>query len=147
MTGVLRRGDVELAGSIDPGLDRLDHLVQRARMSGLPAELTVIGQPRAPPYEVDLVAFRVLQEALPNSIKHAGPAHAEITMTFTPHALELEVCDDGCGAPDTAALGLGHGLVGMRERLALIGGELSAGVRIGGGFRLYARLPTGSRVA
>lgn len=143
MIGVLRRGDVELAGSAAPGLDQLDLLAQRARMSGLPVKLAINGRRRALPEPIDLVAFRIVQEALTNSIKHAGPARATVTVTFSKDRLELEVCDDGRGASPkpSAEAGGGHGLVGMRERLALFDGELSTGGQVGGGFRIYARLP------
>ena len=145
LIGVLRRGDVELVGSTEPGLNQLDQLLHRAHISGLPVEFTVIGQPRDLPGALDLVAFRVVQEALTNSIKHAGPARASVTVTFTADALELEVCDDGRSeAPDAALVGAGQGLAGMRERLALIGGELFVGAQLGGGFRVHARLPTES---
>ncbi len=143
MIGVLRHGDVELAGSAAPGLDQLDLLAQRARMSGLPVKLAVNGRRRALPEALDLVAFRVVQEALTNSIKHAGPARATVTLTFREDRLELEICDDGCGSPHELQreAGGGHGLIGMRERLALFDGELSTGWRLGGGFRVYACLP------
>jgi signal transduction histidine kinase len=140
---VLRYGDLELAGSSAPGLDQLDVLVQRARMSGLPVSLTVVGRRTKLPEALDLVAFRVVQEALTNSIKHAGPAQASVTVAFGQEAIELEICDDGRGAPPERRVddGGGHGLVGMRERIALFDGVLSTGGRPGGGFRVYARLP------
>lgn len=149
MIGVLRRGDVELAGSATPGLDQLDLLAQRARTAGLPVELNVLGRPTAMPEALDLVAYRIVQEALTNSIKHAGPARASVTVTFGETGLELEICDDGCGLPaDFSAISPGgHGLVGMRERLALFDGELSTGPQPGGGFRVHARLPTDEAVA
>jgi signal transduction histidine kinase len=142
MVGVLRHGDVELTGLGSPGLDRLDDLAQRARRSGLAVELSVVGQRRELPGPLDLVAFRIVQEALTNSLKHAGPARASVTVNFASDNLELEICDDGLGrSSDTAPFGSGHGLVGMRERLALIDGEFSAGSRPDGGFRVHARLP------
>jgi signal transduction histidine kinase len=149
MIGVLRRGDVQLAGSATPGLDQLDLLAQRARMSGLPVELSVRGRRRALPEALDLVAFRIVQEALTNSIKHAGPARASVTVTFEADRVELEIYDDGRGAsPDRpTGEGAGHGLVGMRERLALFDGELSTGGRPGGGFRVFARLPVEETLA
>jgi signal transduction histidine kinase len=131
-----------LAGSAAPRLDQLDLLAQRARMSGLPVKLDVVGRRRELPEALDLVAFRIVQEALTNSIKHAGPAHASVTVMFGHDTLELEICDDGRGAPpERVDDGGGHGLVGMRERLALFDGDLCAGGRPGGGFRVYARLP------
>jgi signal transduction histidine kinase len=149
MIGVLRRGDVELAGSTAPGLDQLDLLAQRARMAGLPVELRIDGSRRRLPEALDLVAFRIVQEALTNSIKHAGSAQAAVTVTFGAAELELEICDDGWGAPPQLPAGAdgGHGLVGMRERLALFDGELSTGPRTGGGFRVHARLPLDEAVA
>jgi len=149
MIGVLRRGDVELAVSTALGLDQLDMLAQRARMSGLPVELSVRGMRRALPEAPDLVAFRIVQEALTNSIKHAGPASASVTVTFGEDRLELEICDTGKGQLPAAGLiaSSGHGLVGMRERLALFDGELLAGPRPEGGFRVFARLPVEQVVA
>lgn len=137
--GVLGHGDITLAGTTTPGLGQLDQLAQRARISGLPVELTVVGRPRDLPGTVDLIAFRIVQEALTNSIKHAGPASASVTVRFAPDILDLEICDDGRGAgTESVLLGAGQGLVGMRERLALVNGELSAGRRPGGGFRVHA---------
>jgi signal transduction histidine kinase len=143
MIGVLRCGDVELAGSAAPGLEQLDLLAQRARMSGLPVTLSVVGRRKSLPEALDLVAFRIVQEALTNAIKHAGPARASVTVVFGQDAIELEICDDGRGEPPERQLDErgGHGLVGMRERLALFDGVLSTGERPGGGFRVYARLP------
>jgi signal transduction histidine kinase len=142
--GVLGRGDIALAGTTTSGLGQLHQLAQRARMSGLPVELTVDGQPRDLPGTVDLIAFRIVQEALTNSIKHAGPASASVTVRFESDILELEICDDGRGAGTEATLlGAGQGLLGMRERVALIHGEIFAGQRPGGGFRVHARLPVG----
>jgi signal transduction histidine kinase len=142
MIGVLRRGDVALAGSTTPGLSALERLAEQTRMSGLPVELRVVGERRELPGALDLVAFRIVQEALTNAIKHAGPARASVTVTFAADVLDLEICDDGRGrSSETATAGAGHGLVGMRERIALIGGELSAGRRRGGGFRVHARFP------
>jgi len=136
MIGVLRRGDVELAVSTAQGLDQLDVLAQRARISGLPVELSVRGMRRALPEALDLVAFRIVQEALTNSIKHAGPASASVTVTFGEDRLELEICDTGKGQLPAAGLiaSSGHGLVGMRERLALFDGELLTGPRPEGAF-------------
>jgi signal transduction histidine kinase len=149
MIGVLRRGDLELAGTAAPGLDQLDLLAQRARISGLPVKLDVVGRRRELPEALDLVAFRIVQEALTNSIKHAGPARASVTVTFGEDTVELEICDDGRGALPEGPRddGVGHGLLGMQERLALFGGDLSTGRRPGGGFRVHARLPVAEVVA
>jgi signal transduction histidine kinase len=144
MIGVLRHGDEELAGATSaPALSQLGALVARARAGGLPVELRIDGEPRELTPGLDLVAFRVVQEALTNAIKHAGPAQARVTVTFTRGALELEISDTGRGpAPaDGDADGAGQGLVGMRERLGLYGGELQTGRARGGGFRVRARIP------
>jgi signal transduction histidine kinase len=143
MIGVLRHGDEELAGATAPALSQLGALVARARAAGLPVELRIDGEPRELTPGLDLVAFRVVQEALTNAIKHAGPARALVRVTFTTGALELDISDTGRGpAPadgDTDATG--QGLVGMRERLALYGGELQTGRARGGGFKVRARIP------
>ena len=140
--GVLRRGDVELAAPWAPGLDQLGRLVERAQASGLPVELEIVGEQRRLLATIELLAFRVLQEALTNAIKHAGSARTTVTVTFSSDALELEVRDNGPGGLTGDELtGAGHGLVGMRERVELIDGVLSAGPRPHGGFRVYARLP------
>lgn len=145
MIGVLRHGDEELAGATAPSLAQLDALIARAREAGLPVELRVHGEPRALPPGLDLVAFRVVQEALTNSLKHAGPARAVVSVEYAPGVLELEVSDTGRGpAPSNGHVG--HGLVGMRERLSLYGGELRAGRARGGGFCVRARIPVTEKV-
>ena len=151
MVGVLRHGDVELAGVAAPGLGQVGELATRARAAGLPVELRIDGEHGPLPPGLDLVAFRVVQEALTNAIKHAGPAHAVVHITFSDAALELVVADTGRGPQpsDEQEPGgaVGHGLVGMRERLALYGGELQAGRRRGGGFEVRARIPLEQRIA
>jgi signal transduction histidine kinase len=92
------------------------------------------------PPGVDLSAYRIVQEALTNTLKHAGEARAEVVVRYGVSALELEVVDNGSGAPSSVN-GAGHGLVGMRERVALYGGVLEAGTRNGGGYAVRARLP------
>ena len=125
-----------------PSLSRVDRLAERARAAGLPVELVVEGEPVGLPPGVDLAAYRVVQEALTNAYKHAGKAHARVRVAYEPGELVLEVSDDGVG-PGGAAddLGGGHGLVGMRERVALYGGELDTGRRRGGGYAVRARIP------
>ncbi len=93
------------------------------------------------PAGVDLCAYRIVQEGLTNALKHAGPAHAEVVLRYEPRTLDVEVRDDGRGPSAVIADGSGHGLVGMRERVALYGGRLQAGARDGGGFAIHARLP------
>ena len=143
MIGVLRHGDEELAGATAPALSQLEALAARARAAGLPVELRIDGEARDLSPGLDLVAFRVVQEALTNAIKHAGPARALVTVTFTTGALELEISDTGRGPvlPDGDTDATGQGLVGMRERLVLYGGELQAGRARGGGFKVRARIP------
>jgi signal transduction histidine kinase len=124
-----------------PGLGDLDELLSRSRAAGLEVEVTVAGRPRELPQSVDLSAFRIVQEALTNVVKHAGRAHARVTLAYEPSSLELTIEDDGTGAPDGAPGG--HGLIGMRERAALFGGTLRAGPRPGRGFEVHASLPYG----
>jgi signal transduction histidine kinase len=144
MVGVLHRGDLDRTGATgDPGLAQLQKLVERTRASGLPVELRIEGEPRLLPTALDLVAFRVVQEALTNVIKHAGPARASVTVAYTERALRLEVVDTGRGPRSVQAVAgtAGRGLVGMQERLAQHGGELRAGRCHDGGFQLRARVP------
>jgi len=143
MVGVLHRSDIDLQSGTAPGLAQLGTLADRARASGLPVQVTVEGEARSLPPALDLVSFRIVQEALTNAIKHAGPARALVRVTFTADCLQLEIVDTGRGplsrkAPDGAA---GHGLVGMRERLSLYGGDLRTGRRSGGGYQVVARIP------
>jgi signal transduction histidine kinase len=142
IVGVLRRDSDELAGAAAPGLSQLQALADRARASGLPVELRVGGQRELSP-GLDLVAYRVVQEALTNVIKHAGPVPTVVNVRFTARELELEVSDTGRGPARERddRDGPGHGLLGMGERVALYGGELSAGPRAGGGFEVRARIP------
>ena len=122
-----------------PTLRRLDALVERTRAAGLPVSLTVEGEPRSLPAGMDLAAYRVVQEALTNAIRHAGAAPTEVTVRWQPEHLELRIVDTGAAAAD--GNGGGHGLVGMEERVRLYDGELRTGRRAGGGFEVVARLP------
>jgi signal transduction histidine kinase len=144
MVGVLRKGDEKLALAPQPSLAQLGTLVERARAAGLPVEVRVEGAAagEALPPGVDLAAYRVVQEALTNTIKHAGAARAVVHVRYAADAVEVEVSDNGSG-PSTVRNGdgSGHGLVGMGERLALYGGELRAGGAPGGGFSVCARIP------
>jgi len=139
LLGILRRAEGKAALAPQPGLARLDDLVAQARAGGLPVELTVEGERAALPPGVDLAAYRIVQEALTNARKHGGPARAHVALRYGREALELEVTNDG-GASANDGSG-GHGLVGMRERVALYGGELEAGPRASGGYAVRARLP------
>jgi signal transduction histidine kinase len=131
-----------------PSLTRVDGLAMRTRARGLPVELHVEGEPAALPAGVDLAAFRIVQEALANASKHAGGARAWVVVRYEARAVEVEIGDDGRGGADDAASpprsgSSGHGLMGMRERVALYGGTLDVGRRPEGGFLVRARLPIG----
>jgi signal transduction histidine kinase len=123
-----------------PGLADLDRLVRDVGATGLPVDVRVEGERHDVPPGVDLTAYRIVQEALTNVIKHAGPARAVVTVGYEPGALALEVVDDGRGVNGRATAG-GHGLLGMRERVGVYGGTFDAGPRTGGGFRVAVRLP------
>jgi signal transduction histidine kinase len=141
MLGVLREiADEGAALAPQPGLSGLDDLARQVRDAGLPVRVRVEGEPRALPPGIDLSAYRIVQEGLTNALKHAGPATAEVIVRYGDRELELAVRDDG-RIHTPAADGGGHGLLGMRERVALYGGELVAGPRPEGGFALTARLP------
>jgi signal transduction histidine kinase len=143
LVGVLRADDARLQLVPQPGLSSLDRLVAEVRESGFPVGFRVEGEARHLPPGIDLSAYRIVQEALTNVIKHAGPARAEVLVAYRDGLLLLEVADDGAGP--AATNGGGHGLAGMRERVALYGGELEAGARDGGGFLVCARLPVSPR--
>ena len=142
LLGILRSGDEQLAIGPQPGLGSLRSLVEQVRASGLPVELRIEGEPVHLPAGIDLSAYRIVQEALTNVVKHAGDAAAEVVIRYRARALELDVFDDGCGRT-ASRNGSGHGLIGMRERVALYGGTLEAGTRDGGGYGIRARLPFG----
>jgi signal transduction histidine kinase len=123
-----------------PSLGSLDALIDQVRASGLHVDTTIRGEAGAVPPGVDLSAYRIIQEALTNVLKHAGPqAHASVTIAYGPAGLTLAVTDDGTAAPSSN--GTGHGLVGIRERVAVVGGTVEAGPAEGGGFAVRARLP------
>ncbi|HEX4747706.1 MAG TPA: histidine kinase [Gaiellaceae bacterium] len=142
LLGLLRESDEELALTPQPTLTRVDELVARVREAGLPVELAVVGEPTTLPPGVDLSAYRIVQEALTNALKHAGPATARVTVRYGDGELDLEITDDGAG--DTNGDGGGHGLVGIRERVAVFGGDVEAGRRPEGGYVVRARLPYAS---
>jgi signal transduction histidine kinase len=143
IVGVLRRGGDDLSDSAAPGLAQLDVLAERSRGAGLPVELHVEGEVAALSPDLDLVAYRVVQEALTNAIKHAGPARASVSVAVGERSVELKVSDTGRGSAleRRSVNGSGHGLVGMAERVEHYGGELQAGAREGGGFEISARMP------
>jgi len=140
LLGVLRAPDGP-ALSPQPGLGELDELLAQTRAAGLPVELCREGEARPLPAAADLSAYRIVQEALTNTRKHARAATATVRLRWTPDALEVRVADDGRGVLGAGELGGGHGLVGMRERVALFGGELRVEPRPGGGLQITATLP------
>jgi signal transduction histidine kinase len=139
MVGVLRRPEEAPALAPQPSLEQIERLVEQTREAGLPVELRIEGEPVQLPAGVDLTAYRLVQEGLTNTIKHARARQAEVVVSYGDGHVELTVSDDGQGGGDGG--GGGHGLVGMRERVSVYGGELEAGPRAGGGYRLRARLP------
>jgi signal transduction histidine kinase len=138
LIGVVRSDD-GLALAPQPALRDLEQLVANVREAGLPVDLRIEGEPVEVPPGLDLSAYRIVQEALTNTLKHAGPASATVTVRYASGAVEVEVYDDGSSAED----GVGNGLIGMRERVALWSGELEVGRRQDGGFAVRARLPHG----
>jgi signal transduction histidine kinase len=141
LLGMLRDGGEELALAPQPSLARLGELAASLTETGLPVEVRVEGRAVDVPPGIDVTAYRIVQEALTNTLKHAGPARASVIVRYQPGAVELEVVDDGPGAPE--ANGSGHGLVGIGERVAVYGGELASGRRPEGGYAVRARLPYG----
>ena len=142
MLEVLRADDPGMGPQ--PGLGEIERLIQQVRDAGLPVELSIEGSVCCLPAGMDLAAYRIVQEALTTTVKHGGSATAHVTVRYAADTLEIQVIDDGRGA---AALllsdsdGRGHGLIGMKERVALFGGELEAGPILTGGYRIFARMP------
>lgn len=139
LVGMLREEEKEGALAPQPSLAHLEALVTRVREAGLPVELKVEGERVPLPPGVDISAYRILQEALTNVLRHAGPARARVLVRFSAGGVELEVADDGRGTDNGSAAG--HGLVGMRERVTIYGGDLQTGGGAGGGYVVRARLP------
>jgi signal transduction histidine kinase len=139
--GPVRRGEGE-ALSGPPSISRVEELAGRARAAGLAVDLEIEGSPVDLPPGVDLTAYRLVQEALTNTLKHAGKAHAEVTITYEPNEVVISVEDDGGSGASALDESGGHGLLGMRERVSLYGGVLQAGPRDDGGYAVRARLPT-----
>lgn len=153
LLGVLRSSDAEVGEYVpQPGVEQLSELVEQVRGAGLPVEFQVDGAPRPLPKGVELTAYRIVQEALTNTRKHGGPqAQATVRLTYSDSDLDMLIEDDGRGTPPGVyrvggADGLGHGLIGMRERVGMVGGTLVAGPRPGGGFRINAVLPLKAHV-
>jgi len=149
LLGVLRTGEHQEAGEYvpQPDVQQIEDLVEQCRGSGLPVDFRVEGTPRPLPSGVELTAYRIVQEALTNTRKHGGPdAGASVRLVYFDDGLGLLVEDDGKGAPhelyeEGGFDGQGHGLIGMRERVGMVGGTLDAGPRQGGGFRISVLLP------
>jgi signal transduction histidine kinase len=145
LLGVLRQDDGgEPYGSLAPvpGLADLDTLLAEVGKVGLAVKVRVEGVRPELPAGVDLSAYRIVQEALTNVVRHAGPTRAQVVVCYGDREIAVEITDDGKGAPsDGRTAKVGHGIIGMRERVALFGGDLEAGPRPGGGFRVAARLP------
>jgi signal transduction histidine kinase len=138
---ILREGGEQAPRSPTPSLARLDNLVSRAAAAGLTVRTETVGEVRPLPFGVDVAAFRIVQEALTNVARHAGPATATVQITYGLRDVTVQVDDDGRASAQPAKPGSGKGIVGMRERVAALSGELEAGPRPGGGFRVRAWLP------
>ena len=141
LLGVLEEDGDPWSLAPQPGLAELDDLLTGAQMSGLTTDLLVEGTPKSLAPALDLCAYRIVQEALTNSIKHAAPAHAQVRLSWKQDLLELEVSDNGRGAGAVRDAPGGHGIVGMRERVTLHGGSLYTGAGPSGGFSVRALLP------
>ena len=141
LLAAMRREGDEAELLPQPGLDGLDSLLEQIGRAGLPVELHVDGEPFPLPRGVDLSAYRIVQEGLTNALKHARASDADVTVRYRPDELEIEVRDNGLGSATSD--GLGHGLVGVRERVKIYGGEMTAGAANEGGFVLSTRLPLG----
>jgi signal transduction histidine kinase len=138
---VLRQADDADPTQPAPGTAQLATLISGASRAGLDTTLTVTGQPVPLPSAVDLAAYRIIQESLTNAIRHAGPATAAVSLGYGRDELRVEVTDTGHGPAPPAGHNGGHGLAGMRERAATVGGTLETGPGAAGGFRVAARLP------
>jgi signal transduction histidine kinase len=138
---LLRSPDDSAEPRPQPSLAELDQLIAGHRAAGLPVRLEKTGQPRPLPGGVELSVYRIVQEALTNVLKHADPTGVTVTLSFRCSRLELEIVDDAARHTDHSDATTGHGIVGMRERVALLGGELETGRRVGGGYRVAAWLP------
>jgi signal transduction histidine kinase len=142
LLAAMRRDGDEAELLPQPGLDGLGSLLEEIGRAGLPVELHVDGEPVPLPRGIELSAYRIVQEGLTNALKHAHATRADVSVRYQPHALQLEVRDDGVGTATSD--GLGHGLVGIRERVKIYGGEMTAETMNGGGFVLSTRLPLSS---
>jgi signal transduction histidine kinase len=139
LLAAMRRDGEDVEFTPQPGLDALNALLEEVGRAGLPVDLHVDGEPVPLPRGVDLSAYRIVQEGLTNALKHAHASTADVTVRYRPEELAIEVRDDGLGSTTTD--GLGHGLVGVHERVKIYGGEMVAGTTAEGGFLLSTRLP------
>jgi signal transduction histidine kinase len=144
VVGVLQEDGDGLTLAPQPGLAQVAQLAAQSRAAGLDVRVRVEGRPAPLPDALELSAYRIIQEALTNTLKHAGASRAEVTVRYAEDGVELSVTDDGAGEAPAALPGAGRGLVGMRERVALFHGRLDAGRLPGGGFRVVAHLPISS---
>ncbi|WP_431676694.1 sensor histidine kinase [Kitasatospora sp. KL5] len=142
------RGAADTDRSPQPSLSRLSPLIDRICFAGLPVEVRISGEVRPLPAGIDVTAYRIIQEALTNALKHGNGGRAEVTVRYADHSLRVEVLNSGPSvlsgegtAPRPGAVGAGRGLVGLRERVAVYGGDLDARRRLGGGYRVRARIP------
>jgi signal transduction histidine kinase len=140
LLGAIRHAGEEVELAPQPGLDRLDKLLEEVRGTGLDVALEVDGEPFPLPHGIDISAYRIVQEGLTNAIKHAHAHEARVRIGYAPSEVRIGVRDDGAGAA-AAGDGLGHGLIGVRERVKIYGGEMQAGRVDGGGFELSTRFP------
>jgi signal transduction histidine kinase len=145
LLGLLRRGDDGLASFEPPAtLAGIDDLLEQVRAAGLVAEVHISGESRRLAPGLEVSAYRIVQEAITNALKHAGASRVDVHLDYTTKGLRVEVVDDGPGirsARPGALPGAGHGIIGMRERVAMFGGELQVGPRAGHGWRVSARFP------
>jgi signal transduction histidine kinase len=142
LLGVLRKEPGQAAMSPQPGMEQIDALLKTAGEAGLNADLKITGDQRHLPAALDLTAYRIVQEAITNALKHAHASRLEVRVAYLAEALELTIRDNGEGGSEEAIrASTGHGLIGMRERVVLFGGELEAGSSDVGGFTVRARLP------
>jgi signal transduction histidine kinase len=140
LLGMLRTSDPKTTAPL-PGLGSLDGLVEQMELAGLPTSFEITGEARELPLGVDLNAYRIIQEALTNTLKHGGPnVAAAVSVRFNKDVLQVEVSDDGRGAAAETGTD-GQGLLGMQERVTLLKGSMHAGPRPGGGFRVAAKIP------
>lgn len=141
LLGIVRRANGTDSTLPQPGLARLDDLIDEFRAAALPVAARMVGQSRPLPPGLDVSAYRIIQESLTNAMRHAHATSVQVVVEYLPDAVEISVTDDGVGSAVQTEDAIGHGLVGMHERVALFGGELETGPRAEGGFAVRARLP------